>query len=259
MSAKPASAPGRARAGGLWRRLAASLGGLSFFAAKSERDFFLLAITGGVFILPFAGYNFLQGRLLVGAAVAALSAWFLLHGTAVFLGRRLMPAALVFLPTLAVLAYALDVRADLGVFWAYPAVLLFHFILPRWVANLYNAAVVVLASTFAFAALPAEIGIRVAVTLILTIAFANVFSYLTERQRRKEAQEEQQTQVERDRLALLVHATRAGFTDWDAEENVVIYSARFKEMLGYPADADTSRSEERRVGKECRSRWSPYH
>ena len=60
MSAKPASAPGRGRAGGLWRRLAASLGGLSFFAAKSERDFFLLAITGGVFILPFAGYNFLQ-------------------------------------------------------------------------------------------------------------------------------------------------------------------------------------------------------
>ena len=25
------------------------------------------------------------------------------------------------------------------------------------------------------------------------------------------------------------------------------------------ADADRSRSEERRVGKECRSRWSPYH
>ena len=24
-------------------------------------------------------------------------------------------------------------------------------------------------------------------------------------------------------------------------------------------DKDTTRSEERRVGKECRSRWSPYH
>ena len=24
-------------------------------------------------------------------------------------------------------------------------------------------------------------------------------------------------------------------------------------------DIDTTRSEERRVGKECRSRWSPYH
>ena len=28
-------------------------------------------------------------------------------------------------------------------------------------------------------------------------------------------------------------------------------------LLG--ADAATARSEERRVGKECRSRWSPYH
>ena len=25
------------------------------------------------------------------------------------------------------------------------------------------------------------------------------------------------------------------------------------------ATVDTARSEERRVGKECRSRWSPYH
>src|SRR5256886_9533519 len=28
---------------------------------------------------------------------------------------------------------------------------------------------------------------------------------------------------------------------------------------GLPHDARRSRSEERRVGKECRSRWSPYH
>ena len=28
---------------------------------------------------------------------------------------------------------------------------------------------------------------------------------------------------------------------------------------GLPAVADLCRSEERRVGKECRSRWSPYH
>src|SRR3712207_9097129 len=27
----------------------------------------------------------------------------------------------------------------------------------------------------------------------------------------------------------------------------------------YPADKTVVRSEERRVGKECRSRWSPYH
>src|SRR3712207_4354688 len=30
-------------------------------------------------------------------------------------------------------------------------------------------------------------------------------------------------------------------------------------MKGYLADEEEDRSEERRVGKECRSRWSPYH
>src|SRR3989441_12667992 len=30
-------------------------------------------------------------------------------------------------------------------------------------------------------------------------------------------------------------------------------------LLGYVIDAPAVRSEERRVGKECRSRWSPYH
>ena len=30
-------------------------------------------------------------------------------------------------------------------------------------------------------------------------------------------------------------------------------------LTGEPQSASNSRSEERRVGKECRSRWSPYH
>ena len=33
---------------------------------------------------------------------------------------------------------------------------------------------------------------------------------------------------------------------------------RFFSQTGYRIDND-KRSEERRVGKECRSRWSPYH
>ena len=31
------------------------------------------------------------------------------------------------------------------------------------------------------------------------------------------------------------------------------------DVLGGDSDENRSRSEERRVGKECRSRWSPYH
>jgi PAS domain S-box-containing protein len=223
-----------------FRSLLEDLGGLSFFAAKSERGFFLLAIAGGIAIFPFSLYNFVQGRPLVGWATGALAIWFLVNGVAVARGRRLMPAALVFLPTLGVLAYAMTVRGDLGVFWAYPAILLFHFILPRWTANLYNLSLILMTVSLAARWLTPEAVTRVAVTMVLTLVFTNIFSYLTERQRRREEAEEREVSLERDRLGLLVHATKAGFTDWDANTNEVVYSERFKEMLGYPADADTA-------------------
>ena len=47
--------------------------------------------------------------------------------------------------------------------------------------------------------------------------------------------------------------------DWrEDDEDVVRY---FNDMMDEPIDIQTvsNRSEERRVGKECRSRWSPYH
>src|SRR2546421_11789653 len=48
-----------------------------------------------------------------------------------------------------------------------------------------------------------------------------------------------------------VHAASAGFaTSEDAEVDV---AANRREPV------NITRSEERRVGKECRSRWSPYH
>ncbi len=51
---------------------------------------------------------------------------------------------------------------------------------------------------------------------------------------------EQALAVERDRLQLLVRSTKAGFGDWDARSDTVSYTARFKEMLGYPGDSDTA-------------------
>jgi PAS domain S-box-containing protein len=45
---------------------------------------------------------------------------------------------------------------------------------------------------------------------------------------------------ERERLDLLVHSTKAGFSDWNAAIDTVVYSERFKEMLGHPPRADTS-------------------
>ena len=41
---------------------------------------------------------------------------------------------------------------------------------------------------------------------------------------------------------------------WIVIGNVAVYVLMLLTMR-----ADANRSEERRVGKECRSRWSPYH
>src|SRR5260221_1546252 len=38
-----------------------------------------------------------------------------------------------------------------------------------------------------------------------------------------------------------------------------LLSLQFDNLMGTLAVFETIRSEERRVGKECRSRWSPYH
>ena len=43
-----------------------------------------------------------------------------------------------------------------------------------------------------------------------------------------------------------------------SEENHDVYVRSYNRILNYP-ESEMERSEERRVGKECRSRWSPYH
>ena len=138
------------------------------------------------------------------------------------------------------LAYIMWARGEVGIFWAYPAALLFHFILERRAANLFNASVVAITTLLRLAELRRRRRAARRRHAGLTIVFANVFSYVNETRRQREAEQEQLLELERDRLALLVHATQAGFTDWDTKANVVIYSERFKEMLGYPADFDTS-------------------
>src|SRR5256886_12831606 len=37
------------------------------------------------------------------------------------------------------------------------------------------------------------------------------------------------------------------------------YNAPVRARVAIPLETEMLRSEERRVGKECRSRWSPYH
>ena len=43
------------------------------------------------------------------------------------------------------------------------------------------------------------------------------------------------------------------------QTKILVYSKKEKKKNLLIYDAINKRSEERRVGKECRSRWSPYH
>src|SRR2546427_1365968 len=55
----------------------------------------------------------------------------------------------------------------------------------------------------------------------------------------------------------------ASFKLTDQWDTILSEIERIIEKWGYQTDAEVlkkdNRSEERRVGKECRSRWSPYH
>ena len=59
------------------------------------------------------------------------------------------------------------------------------------------------------------------------------------------------------RKAIYAFAAERMAVSSELESNTVSYSGEFTYLpIEYPI---LLRSEERRVGKECRSRWSPYH
>jgi len=51
---------------------------------------------------------------------------------------------------------------------------------------------------------------------------------------------EQALAMEQQRLALVVHSSKLGMLDWDGVTRSAYYSPRFKEILGYRPDADTT-------------------
>src|SRR2546426_7918397 len=55
-------------------------------------------------------------------------------------------------------------------------------------------------------------------------------------------------------------AQRRSRAERRAEESAAEHIRNALQLIAQVADSDElDRSEERRVGKECRSRWSPYH
>ena len=57
----------------------------------------------------------------------------------------------------------------------------------------------------------------------------------------------------------IIHGQMAMFPLLDGEESAADYLTLDESISNGCAQVTEIRSEERRVGKECRSRWAPYH
>lgn len=202
----------------------------AFQQAYGPKVVLALAVVGTLFMLPFSIHNYANERWLLGATTSVVALCLLTNAAAMAAGRSPpFPRVFLFGPAFAALAIAMYDQGLIGILWAYAAILLFHFMLPRRTANLFNGSIVLLSIPMSLLHLGPEVTVRVVVTLLLTVLFTNIFSYLAEAQQRRE-------QEQRHRLDLLVRGTNAGTLEWDAD-GTLRYSRRLQQMLGWPAEA----------------------
>lgn len=202
-----------------------------FVEAYGPRVFMALAAVATLFLVPFTINNFAEGRVWLGGATSILIACLIANASAIARGNRVpIPSVFFFAPALAALVIAMYEQGLVGILWAYAAILLFHFVLPRRTANIFNGTIVLVAIPMAWMHLGTPVTIRVGATLLLTMLFTNIFSYIADAQRRKEAEQ-------RQRLDLLMRGTNAGTLEWDADGRTY-FSRRLRQMLGRRLDND---------------------
>ena len=153
-------------------------------ASYREKLFYAFAVAGSLTLLPFAFKNLAQGRLVLAAATVVVVLLFVVNAAAIAYRRSPpIPLLLIALPTAAAIAIAVYERGLSGALWAYPAVLMFQFMFEPRTANVLNAALIVLVVAVSDRMVGAPLTIRVAITLVLTLMFSNIFAALVRRLR----------------------------------------------------------------------------
>jgi signal transduction histidine kinase len=166
-----------------------------------DRIYLWMGVAAVVVLLPFAVNNGMQGRLGLAAAIVAITALFGANMAAV-LRHRDPPVSVVVIYIVALAAISMSTfkfRGLQGVVWGYPAVVLFHFMAGRSLANVLNVILALVSGVLAYQVVGIEMGARMAATLLLTIAFTNIFSRALEASNR--ALDDARTQAERANLA----------------------------------------------------------
>lgn len=174
-----------------------------FVEAHRLRIFLGLSIAGTLLLGPFAVNNFFQDRAVLGVVTSVFVACLLANAFGIARsGKLVVPAMVIFAASLVGLATAMYNYGLIGVLWVYPGILLFHFMLPRKRANLFNITLVVLTIPLAWMHLGPHVTARVAVTLALLVVFTNIFSHIADAQQAKEAEQ-------REKLDALVRQLEA--------------------------------------------------
>lgn len=134
-----------------------------------------LAGVGAVFLVPFAINNFIQGRDALGVVMLFAFAILCIDAFAIYRKRSPpLPLELLIVPAIAGTAISLPSVGFYGGLWSYPAVLLFHFALPRFRANAYSTLQLAAVSGLVWYFNGPEIAVRIFVTLALTIILINI-------------------------------------------------------------------------------------
>ncbi|MBL0427888.1 response regulator [Ramlibacter alkalitolerans] len=161
-----------------------------FVEAHRQKIFLGLAIAGTLLLGPFSVNNFIQGRITLGIATSVFMACLLANAFTIFRGGvPLVPAWVIFATSMFGLATAIRDNGLIGIFWVYPGILLFHFMLPVRQANAFNLAMVAMTVPLAWMHLGSALTARVGVTLVLVVVFANLYSRIAEAQHAKESEQ----------------------------------------------------------------------
>ena len=153
-------------------------------ASYREKLYYAFAVAGVATLLPVAIANYTQGQYGFAVATAVVAVLFIANGIAIACRRSPpIPLLLLALVSIAVIASAVYSQGLYGILCAYPAALMFQFMFGQRMANIVNAALLVLVVAFAEAWSGGLPTLAVAVTLGLTMMFSNIFAAFAHRLR----------------------------------------------------------------------------
>lgn len=144
-------------------------------AAYRHRVMCALAIVAAVFLVPFAVYHFMHGKSVLAASVLSAVLILAIDAIAVRLKRKPpIPFGLLLVPAIGGVGMTLQANEFYGALWAYPAVILFHFAMPRLKANIHCILMLIASGALMAHYIGSDITIRFIVTLTLTIVLINI-------------------------------------------------------------------------------------